>query len=107
MKHAILAISIAFAASSRSGLTQFVEYGCVVLAKGPSGKIERNSSGNEGPFEPTQSLPKFSITLPPGYSDASVQCIRSDLVPAENDWKVRQGGVSASLLQVSGRPETA
>ncbi|MGH6871300.1 MAG: hypothetical protein ACREHE_07325 [Rhizomicrobium sp.] len=86
MKHLLLATIISLAASPVMADT-VIEYGCVVLAKGPSGNVERILPDTKV-LESTQSLPKFSITLPPGYSEASVQCSRSDLVPAENDWKV-------------------
>jgi hypothetical protein len=90
MKHILYATIFSFVASPVLADT-VLEYGCVVLAKGPNGKIERILPETKV-LEPTQSLPKFSIALPPGYGDASVQCYRSDLVPAENDWKVVRAG---------------
>jgi hypothetical protein len=90
MKLVLYATIFSFAASPVLA-DVVIEYGCAVLAKGPSGKIERILPDMKV-LEPTQSLPKFSITLPTGYVDASVQCSRSDLVPAENDWKVVRAG---------------
>jgi hypothetical protein len=90
MKHILIATIISLASSPVLADT-IIEYECVVLAKGPSGKVDRILPETKV-LEPTQSLPKFSITLPPGYSDASVQCSRSDLIPAENDWKVVKAG---------------
>ncbi|HXL98610.1 MAG TPA: hypothetical protein VN932_01670 [Rhizomicrobium sp.] len=90
MKHILFAIIVSSAAAPASADT-VIEYGCAVLATRSSGKIERILPETKV-LEPTQSLPSFSITLPPGYSDAGVQCSRSDLVPAENDWKVVRAG---------------
>lgn len=90
MKHLVLATIISFVASPVLAHT-IIEYGCNVLAKGPSGKVDRILPETKV-LEPTQSLSEFSITLPPGYNEASVQCSRSDLVPAENDWKVLRAG---------------
>ncbi|HEX3811009.1 MAG TPA: hypothetical protein VHW02_15045 [Rhizomicrobium sp.] len=90
MKHFLFVTILSLAASPVLADT-IVEYGCVVLAKGPSGNVERILPETKV-LGPTQSLPKFSIPLPPGYSEASVQCSRSDLVPAENDWKVLRAG---------------
>jgi hypothetical protein len=90
MKHIIYAIILICVASPVLADT-VVEYGCAVLATGPSGKVERILPETKV-LERTRLLPKFSIALPPGYGDASVQCSRSDLVPAENDWKVLRAG---------------
>lgn len=99
MKH-ILFAAIILCASSPALADAVIEYGCVVLAKGPSGKVERILPDTKV-LQPTQSLPKFSIMLPQGYSDASVQCLRSDLVPSENDWKVLRAGYA---LIISEKP---
>ena len=92
MRHATFAsaIIIAFAASPAIAET-LVEYGCVVLATGSNGRVEPILPETRV-LEPTISLPEFSLSLPLGVSHASVQCIRSDLVPAENDWKVLRAG---------------
>ena len=105
MKRLIFATIISLTAS-RVLADTVIEYGCVVLAKGPSEKVERILPETKV-LEPTQSLPKFSITLPPGYSEASVQCSRSDLVPAENDWKVLRAGYPLFITEkATGRTIT-
>jgi hypothetical protein len=81
---AIMTASPAFA----DGL---VETGCDVLATGSDGKIDAILTGTRV-LEPTRTSQAFSITLPKGYHDASVRCDRSDLIPAENDWKVVRAG---------------
>ena len=90
MKRALLAFALAYAALPARADT-VVEYGCVVLAQKPEGKVDRILPDIRV-LEPTQSQPTFSIALPSPYQKASVQCVRSDLVPAENDWKVLRAG---------------
>jgi hypothetical protein len=90
MKNILYAVVFSFVVSPALADT-VIEYGCVVLARGPVGTVERILPETKV-LEPMQSLPKLSIALPPGYGDASVQCVRSDLVPAENDWKVLRAG---------------
>ena len=90
MKRALLAFALAYAALPARADT-VVEYGCVVLAQTPEGKVDRILPDTKV-LEPTQSQPTFSIALPSPYQKASVLCVRSDLVPAENDWKVLRAG---------------
>jgi hypothetical protein len=90
MKRALFAFAVAFATSPARADT-IVEYGCVVLAETPEGKVDRILPDTKV-LEPTQLQSKFSITLPSPYRRASIQCVRSDLVPAENDWKVLRAG---------------
>jgi hypothetical protein len=97
VKHILYAIIFSFVVAPALADT-VIEYGCVVLAKGPAGTIERILPETKV-LEPTQLLPKFSLTLPPGYGEAAVQCVRSDLIPAENDWKVLSAGYSLFITE--------
>lgn len=90
MRRAIFVFT-ALMATSPAWADGLVETGCTVLATGPDGKIDAVLDGMRV-LEPTRTSPAFSITLPKGYRVASVRCDRSDLIPAENDWKVVRAG---------------
>jgi hypothetical protein len=67
------------------------EISCDVLATGTDGKVHTIFEG-ANVLEPTRIAATFSIAIPDGYYGASIRCERTDLVPAENDWKVLRAG---------------
>lgn len=79
----------AAAAASDAGLT---EAHCDILAKLPDGKIQAITVDKLKVLEQTRSSPEFSLVVPEGYGPPAIRCLRSDIIPAENDWKVLIGG---------------
>jgi len=90
MKYVLFAVVVALAAPSARA-DDIIEYGCAVLAQKQDGTVDRILPETKV-LAATRSPVKFGITLPPGYSHASVQCFRSDFIPEENDWKVIWSG---------------
>jgi hypothetical protein len=91
MKYTALVITISLLMSGTAWADNPTETNCYVLARGSDGQIHNILDGTKV-LEPTRSSATFSIVVPPGYSEASIRCERSDLVPAENDWKVVRAG---------------
>jgi hypothetical protein len=95
VKKAILGIALTLSATHALA-NEVTEIKCEVLATGTDGKIHTILEGTKV-LEPTRSTAAFSIAIPDGYRDASILCGRTDLVPAENDWKVLRAGFPLTI----------
>jgi hypothetical protein len=84
---------------------ELTESRCIVLAEKSDGTVD-TLPGEIAVLEPMRTSPAFSLTLPPGYAHASVMCGRSDIEPAEDDWKVLEAGYPLDIsVSEDGKPD--
>jgi hypothetical protein len=78
-------------ASVANAKADSAEEKCIAMASGSDKKVHLVLE-NFSVLEITKTHKNFSIPVPADYSGTAIQCGRLDIVPAENDWKVLQGG---------------
>ena len=64
-----------------------LEGDCSLMAKAPDGQFHALVDGSHLSDALSQS-PVPPLALPSGYGDGYVECVRSDLIPVANDYKV-------------------
>jgi hypothetical protein len=88
----------ALLAAQPSPVAEPTETRCDYMVQGPSG-VERRSSPELHILQQTSGAGPFALGLP---ATASIQCGRTDIVPAANDWKVLAAGYPLAIVDVSG-----
>jgi hypothetical protein len=78
---------------------------CIVMAEKPDGKVDTVLKDIHV-LEPDRTSTELVLMLPQGYSHGSVLCGRSDIVPADTDWKVLAAGYTLGISSGSGSDST-
>lgn len=99
-----LLLFVALSAAQAATAPVPAETRCDYLVHGTAG-IERRSTPELHILQQTARDRPFTPQLPPG---ASIECGRTDIVPAQNDWKVLAAGYPLFIVEVTeGNPRVA